>query len=137
MAETTRPLPQPTAATRPFWDAARDGRLLVQKCNTCAALQFYPRLFCLACLSQDVGWQQSTGLGTIYTFTVNHRAASEALKTRVPYAVAVVTLDEGVRMMGQVWVADLHAVRIGARVKVAFEHMEGASLPVFELVGTT
>jgi len=134
MAEPTRPLPQATAATRPFWDAAREGRLLVQKCNACAALQFFPRLFCLACTSQDLGWQQSTGLGVIYTFTVNHRASSEALKARVPYAVAVVTLDDGVRMMGQVRAADLSAVHIGARVKAGFEHLEGVSLPVFELV---
>ncbi len=129
-----RPLPAPTGLTRPFWDAAREGRLLVQKCNACARLQFYPRPFCLACMSDDMGWRQSAGQGAVYTFTVNHRAAIEYLADQVPYVVAVVQLDEGPRLMGRVLNAKPGTVAIGARVNVVFESTpEGIALPCFGL----
>lgn len=134
MAVAVRPLPSPTAVTRPFWDAAREGRLLIQRCSGCGGLQFYPRPFCLRCLADDMGWQESAGLGRIYTFTVNHRPANEFMSDKVPYVIAVVTLDEGVRMFGQVMTRDTSAVQIGARVRVHFPDVAGGErVPAFEL----
>jgi hypothetical protein len=135
MGIAQRPLPQPTGSTKAFWEATRQDRLLVQKCNACSTLQFYPRLFCRTCLSEDTGWMESSGLGVIYTFTINHRAANEHMKEHVPYAVAVVTLDEGVKMMGAMVPGHLASIRIGARVKVVFEKVsDELSLPRFELL---
>ncbi len=130
-----RPLPRPTRITEAFWNAAREGRLIIQKCNSCGRLQHYPRAFCLGCLSEDMGWQESGGEGAIYTFTITHRAANEFMKSRLPYAVAMVILDEGVRIMGEVVTADLATLRTGLRVTVRFENAsEEISLPRFELI---
>ncbi|MDO9401640.1 MAG: Zn-ribbon domain-containing OB-fold protein [Polaromonas sp.] len=137
MGIAQRPLPQPTASTQAFWDATRQDRLLIQQCKACSTLQFYPRPFCRACLSEDTGWMESAGLGVIYTFTINHRAANEHMKPHVPYAVAVVTLDEGVKLMGAMAPGRLADIRIGARVKVVFEKVSDAlSLPRFALLET-
>lgn len=131
---TQRPLPKPTASTRAFWDATAKDQLLIQKCAGCTALQFYPRPYCLSCLSEDMGWVESSGQGTIYTYTINHRAPNEHMKALLPYAVAVVTLDEGVKMMGTIVPGRLQDVRIGARVRVVFEEVgEAFKLPRFEL----
>ncbi|SHH64282.1 Zn-ribbon domain-containing OB-fold protein [Pollutimonas bauzanensis] len=135
MPDAKRPLPAPTRITQPFWDAARQGRLLIQRCKACGKLQFYPRLLCLACLSDDMDWQESHGRGTIYTFTINRRAASLHMSNKTPYAVAIIDLEEGVRMMGQVVTSDLSDLHIGAHVRVAFEVASPEiSLPIFELL---
>ncbi len=130
----SRPLPQPTPETQSYWDAAREGRLLIQRCKGCGKHQFYPRAFCVRCLSEDVDFVQARGEGTIYTYTINHRAANEAMQTSLPYAVAVVELAEGVRLMANIVESDLAAIRIGAAVEVNFERVgESISLPQFRL----
>jgi len=135
MSEPQRPLPEPTQLTAPYWNAARDKRLVVQCCQGCGHLQFFPRPFCLKCASERIDWQEVTGEGTIYTFTINHRAPNAFMKERLPYAVAIVDLDEGVRMMANIVNSDLAAIEIGKRVKVVFERVSGEIvLPQFELV---
>ena len=129
-----RPLPQPTTDTRPYWDAARAGKLLLQRCGSCTRFQFYPRPYCVKCLSADLSWVESPGIGTIYTYTVNHRPANPAMKDRVPYAVVVVDLEEGVRMLGNLLESDLSRLAIGARVTVTFEKLtDEIALPQFRL----
>jgi len=129
-----RPLPMPTDVTLPYWENARAGKLVVQKCGSCGTLQFYPRPFCIACLSEDLSWIEMSGNGTIYTFTVNRRPANDYMKDKVPYVVAAVDLDEGVRMVANIVGADPGAVRCGARVRVTFEKAsEEITLPQFVL----
>lgn len=136
MSEVQRPLPQPTEITEAYWKAVNEERLLVQCCQACGHRQFFPRPFCLACESDQVDWKEVSGNGSIYTYTINHRAPS-AFKTRVPYAVAIVELDEGVRMMANILHADLGAIGIGKRVKVTFEAVaQDMKLPQFELVAS-
>ena len=115
------PLPQPTLETQPFWDAAHRGLLCLPRCTACAVLHFYPRAFCPYCGGRELAWERLSGRGRIYTFTVNHRPAGEAFAALVPYAVAVVTLDEGPRMMGRIVESALDGVRIGAPVVARFE----------------
>jgi len=135
MSESLRPLPQPTSLTEPYWRAAHEGRLVVQGCTACGHRQFYPRPFCLHCESEDVAWQEVSGNGTLYTFTVNYRAPNAFMKTRLPYVVAMVELDEGVRMMANILGADPADLAIGKRVRVAFEKVtDEITLPQFELV---
>lgn len=136
MTSITRPAPQPTDITRPYWDAAAAGRLIVQECKACQTRQFYPRGFCISCLSDDLHWLDCTGKGTVYTYTVNHRAPHPSMKERLPYVVAAIDLDEGVRMIANIIDAAPASVQIGARVQAAFETLpEGIALPQFRIDG--
>lgn len=136
-SETPRPMPVATDATRPFWDAAREHRLLIQHCDSCGKPQFFPRAFCRHCLSEDLSWTECSGGATIYTFTVSHRAANAHMADKTPYVVAMVTLDEGVRMMANIVDSAPEEVRIGARVSVQWlDAPEQPTLPQFKVVRT-
>ncbi|MCL1961463.1 MAG: Zn-ribbon domain-containing OB-fold protein [Desulfovibrionaceae bacterium] len=135
MSEAQRPLPRSTAATEGYWRAAGEGRLVVQKCHACGHLQFYPRNLCFQCQSDQIGWDPVSGLGTIYTFTVNYRAPAPFFKTRLPYVVAIIELDEGPRLMANILGVSPEAVAIGKRVKAVFEKIsDGIVLPQFQLL---
>ena len=128
------PLPIPTSETAPFWRAALECRLEIQHCRACARHQFYPRRFCTQCLSDQIAWVQASGRGRIYTFTVCHVAAHPAFEARVPYAIAMVELDEGVRMLAGIVDSDLTRLAVGAPVQVCFERIsEEVALPMFRL----
>lgn len=116
-----KPAPVPNADTRPFWDACNRNELLYQHCRSCDRPQFYPRAVCSHCSGCDLEWKTSCGLGVVYSFTVNHRAPNPAFEPDAPYVIALVDLDEGLRMMMNVQGCAPEAVRIGARVKVIFE----------------
>ena len=132
--EPDRPLPQATAETAPFWEAARAGRLLVQRCSACNHTQFYPRAFCTNCLSNKTGWVDASGLGSIYSYTVCRIAASPAFESRLPLTVAMIDLDEGVRMLANIVDSDVDRIDVGARVAVCFERIdETCTLPQFKL----
>ncbi len=135
-APVSPPLPITTAETVPYWRAAAAGRLEIQYCRSCARHQFYPRRFCTQCLSDQIEWVQASGRGRIYTFTVCHVAAHPAFEARVPYAMAMVELDEGVRMLAGIVEADLQRLAIGAPVQVCFERIsDEVALPMFRLAG--
>lgn len=138
MADTAhheRPLPQPTAETAPYWDAASAGRLVIQHCSVCGRHQFYPRAFCTHCLDQALEWVPATGRGRIYSYTICRIAVAPAFEARLPYVVAMIDLDEGVRMLANIVESDVDRIAIGARVAVRFEQVnEACTLPQFALV---
>ncbi|HWF24959.1 MAG TPA: Zn-ribbon domain-containing OB-fold protein [Solirubrobacteraceae bacterium] len=125
----------PSEVTRPYWDAAATGRLCLQRCQGCGALQHPPRALCTGCGGPSrLVWEEVSGAGSIYSSTAIHRALIPALATHVPYTLAVVELDEGPRMVTAVRGASLEAVTIGSRVRVAFESVSAeVVLPVFTL----
>jgi len=134
MPVTERPLPRPTDITQPYWDAAAAGKLVIQQCQDCHAKQFYPRNLCTKCASDNLGWLTCSGRGNVYTYTVNHRAPHAHFKTQLPYVVAMIDLDEGVRLMANIVGTDATRITIGTRVKVVFEDAgEGIALPQFEV----
>ncbi len=134
MAEVLRPLPLPTDITAPYWQAAKEGALSIQQCQECQIWQFFPRAFCAHCSSENLVWKKTSGLGKVYTFTINRRAPNPFMKARLPYAVAIIELDEGTRMMANIVNSDLEAIAIDARVKVCFERAsDEITLPQFEL----
>lgn len=134
MQPSQRPLPQPTHITQPYWDAAKEHRLVIQECACCKARQFYPREFCTACLSERIEWIECGGMGTVYTYTINRRASNASLGDKVPYVVAAIDLDEGIRMMANIVDSAPEAVRIGSRVRVCFEKVtDEITLPQFKL----
>jgi hypothetical protein len=112
------PAPQATPEIQPFFDAAAQGRLLVKKCAACGELHHYPRALCPFCFSDRTEWIQASGRGTIYSYSVMRRVP-------VPYALAYVTLEEGVTMMTNIVDCDLDALHVGQPVTVVFKPTEG------------
>lgn len=110
--------------TRPFWEATKRSELLLQYCPQCNAYQFYPRVVCKNCLS-DVEWVASSGRGTVYSFSVVHKAFNPEFKDKVPYIVALITLDEGPRMMTNLIGVPIEDVKIGMPVEVDFSKSFG------------
>jgi uncharacterized OB-fold protein len=125
-------LPTVEDETRPFWDAAADGRLLIQRCQACDEWQYYPRPFCKRCWSDDVTWVEASGKGTLYTFSIVRRNDLPPFGERVPYVPAIVQLEEGPRMMTEVVDADLETLQIGIDLVVDFADIDDElKRPVF------
>lgn len=131
MSGKEKPLPPMTAETGPFWDGCRAGELRYQYCPACDRVQFYPRSICAGCGRSALEWRRSNGTGTVYALTVVYRPPSAAFAAGVPYAIALVDLDEGFRMMANVIDCDPEAVAIGDRVQVVFERRADTVLPQF------
>ena len=135
----TNQLPRPVANadSQPYWDAARDRRLVIRKCKACGELHFMPRHVCPHCWSDELEWVDAKGQGEVHSFTIIRRASDPAFAFQVPYAVALIELDEGVRMMSNIVGDDALSVEIGDRVQVTFEDRgEGALIPQFKRVAS-
>ncbi len=117
-AERLIPAPLLNPESARFYDAARNGVLLVGKCHECGVHHFYPRVLCPHCFSDRTEWVPAKGTGVIYTYSTLHRGVP------VPYTIAYVTLDEGVSMMTNLVDCDPASLRIGARVRVVFKPAE-------------
>jgi hypothetical protein len=127
MAARKIPAPAINPETKPFWDAAAAGQLLVKKCLACGEVHFYPRSLCPFCHSDRTEWKKAGGQGTIYSYSVMRRAPE-------PYAIAYVTLDEGPTMLTNIVDCDLDAIRIGAAVRLVWQASEGGPpVPMFTL----
>lgn len=128
--------PVPDAETAEYWEAAAAGRLLFKRCRACGRPFSYPRSACPRCWSIDVEWVEAEGRAAVYSFTVIHQNDLAPFRDRIPYVVAVVELDEGVRMTTNVVGCDPSDMRCGMPVRVAFrEETDGTAtvtVPVFE-----
>ncbi len=116
-----KPLPPVNAETAPFWEACAVGRLLVQCCADCRVHQFYPRLICAACGGTKLDWVEVSGKASLRSWTVIRRAVSAAFAADVPYAVALVQLDEGPTLMTNIVGCDPESLVMGQRLRVTFE----------------
>ncbi len=114
-------LPAPTGETQPFWEGCRNHELRIQQCSACGHYQFYPRLYCTACMSEQVEWVRASGRGTVLSFTVVYRPVTKAFAEDVPYVVALVTLEEGPQLMSNIVECDPEQVAIGIPVESVFE----------------
>jgi len=125
--------PPVSEVATPFWEATRQGRLLLQWCTACERPVWYPREVCPACLGSTLEWRESQGRGVVYAYTVEHKAQTRALEA--PYVVALVELDEGVRLLSNVVGRRPERVAVGDRVRVTWETLsDGRRLPLFEPV---
>ena len=128
-----RPVPPVTEVSALFWDATREQRLLVQRCGDCQTWVWYPRTACTHCLGENLQWTAVTGRGTVYACSVHHRPGVAEMKDRVPYVVALVELQEGVRLLSNVVGCDPESVHVKQVVTLAWEALpDGRNLPVFE-----
>jgi uncharacterized OB-fold protein len=124
-----RPQLAPGALDRVFFEAAARGQLLYQRCFACDHRQFYPRLLCTVC-GGDVAWATASGRGVVHTFTIVRQYGQAPFKDELPYAVAMVELEEGVRMLGTVTGCPVERVRIGMPVEAyAVECGDGMAVP--------
>jgi uncharacterized OB-fold protein len=127
-----RPLPDTRNAGERFWTAAAEGTLLVPKCNACSRTFWHPRPRCPHCGSASVDWIRSSGQGTVHTFTVVRQSGDPYFKSKLPYAVAMIELDEGIRLMSNIVETPLEVLHIGMRVEVMFEAASGGiAIPLF------
>jgi uncharacterized OB-fold protein len=125
-----KPAVIPTPETAPFWHGAAAGKLLFQVCGACGHAQFPPRPVCLNCRGTALDWRESAGRGSVFSFTVVHRAPLDSFRVDVPYVVALIDLEEGPRMMMNIRRCAPEQVRIGAPVITFFEsYAEGVALP--------
>jgi uncharacterized protein len=113
-----RSFPVADDVTQPFWDGVAQGVLRLQRCAACDRCVFYPRAVCPDCMTGDLEWVEASGAGVVHSFTVVHRAPPD-FRDQVPYVVALVDLDEGVRMMTRLVDVEPAAVRVGLPVEVA------------------
>ena len=135
MPEGQRPRPQPTPETQPFWDGARSGELRLQRCDACAHVYFPPRPFCPRCASRAVSWFKATGKARLYSYVIHHRPAPGFTP---PYAIAVVELEEGPRMMTNIVGCPQtpEALVLDMPLEVVFTPVsKEISLPLFQPVG--
>jgi uncharacterized OB-fold protein len=117
--------PPINAENKPFFDAAREGKLLLKRCMACNELHYYPRSICPFCASGRTEWVAAQGRGRIYSYSVMRRAAE-------PYAIAYVTLDEGVTMLTNLVECDFDRLKIGDPVRLVFKSAAGGEMiPMF------
>ena len=126
-------IPAMTDLTRPYWAAARAGRLVLQHCADCDQMWHPPLPRCPHCHRASLDWTDAAGTGTVYTYTVVTHPTHAALAGRVPYVVAIVELDEGPRLVTGITGCDVDQVRAGMAVRVRFTAVtDEVTLPYFE-----
>lgn len=135
LADLKTPGPTIIALTRPFWDAASEGKLLVQRCEDCNEAVFYPRALCPHCWSANLRWERASGRGTLKSFSVVHKPGHPAWLAVAPYVVGLVRLEEGPTMTSLILAGsaeprvgqalELHPCKVGGRVIPAFEIKSG------------
>jgi uncharacterized OB-fold protein len=116
-----KPLPHIDEENRPWWEALQRHELYVQKCRDCGALRYYPRALCTECLSAHTEWLRASGKGKIYTFTVTNQNPAPGFRESLPYVMAYVELDEGLKMLTNIVDCRPEEVRIGMPVEVVYE----------------
>jgi uncharacterized OB-fold protein len=130
-------LPMIEAETRPFWDAAKQGQLLLGKCGGCGEVHYYPRPICPKCWSDDVAFVPAGGGGTLYTFSTVYVNDLPPFNAQLPYVAAQVDLDEGVRVTTKIIECQPRDLWIGMPVEVRFEAIsEDVTIPVFAPAGS-
>jgi uncharacterized OB-fold protein len=131
MPEPGRARPKPTPETRHFWDGTREGELRLQRCDACGKVYFPPRPFCPACASRQVSVFAASGRGVLWSYVIHHRPVPGFTP---PYAIAVVQLDEGPRLMSNVVDCPQtpEALRLDMKLQVAFHKIDDEiTLPLF------
>ena len=120
---STKPLPTPTPTSQPFWDGLNESKVRLQRCGACAGWVFYPRTRCCHCLSDQLTWHEVSGLGTLYTFTISRQPTAPQFADETPQKLAVVELQEGVRVTTTLVNVDEADIKVGMAVRPYFDHV--------------
>lgn len=132
MPAYAKPVPAITPEMRPFFAAAKRHELWVQRCTVCGTHRFPARAVCSTCLSTDAGWAHVSGRGEVFSFNVMHQVYHPGFAAEVPYAVVIIKLAEGVKMVSNLVGVPPRTIRIGMPVRVVFEDLtDEVTLPKF------
>jgi uncharacterized OB-fold protein len=132
MADYSKPIPTITPEMRPFFDGAKQHELRVQRCSACGTPRFPARAICSSCLATDAEWVAVSGRGEVFSFNVMHQVYHPGFASEVPYAVVIVQLAEGAKIVSSLRGVPPHEIRIGMPVRVVFEDVtDEVTLPKF------
>ena len=127
-----KPIPTITSEMRPFFAAAKRHQLCIQRCTAGGTPRFPARAICSECLSPNAEWVAVSGRGEVFSFNVMHQVYHPGFAAEVPYAVVVIKLAEGAKMISNLVGVSPHAIRIGMPVRVVFEDItDEITLPKF------
>ena len=139
-SKVTRPIPVPNELSKPFWEAAKQGVLAMQRCQSCGHFQHPPYPTCVNCMAIDLKFEPVEGKGAIYAYTIMYHTGDKRFAPAVPYASIIVELDAapGALMAGNLLGAPYAEAKVGRRVEVIFEPLnDEITLPQFRLTGAT
>jgi uncharacterized protein len=135
MKEYKLPTPQPRPESIPFWDGCNEGKFLLQYCDDCGTINWFPRTHCVKCAGSQMTWKPASGFGVLETFSIVYRPMNPAWASEVPYMLGLVRLAEGIRMVTRIISSLGEATPMGCAVRVAFVSIgENMKLPFFEVV---
>lgn len=134
MPEISKPIPAITPDLREFFDGARQGRLMVQRCDGCGTLRFPAHDLCSKCNSSASHWVPVSGRGEVFSFNIMHQVYHPGFAKEVPYAVVMVELEEGCKFVSNLLGVKPHEIKCGMPVEVVFEKLsDDVSIPKFRL----
>ncbi|MBI4641644.1 MAG: Zn-ribbon domain-containing OB-fold protein [Candidatus Tectomicrobia bacterium] len=135
MGEYRKPLPTPDLDSQLFWEGCRRHELILKECLNCGAHRFVSRLLCPHCHSEETRWVKANGKGEVYTYTVMHQPYHPAFAPDLPYVVAMIELEEGVKLISNVIGCRPQEVKVGMKVEVVFDDVtDEVTLPKFRPV---
>lgn len=121
--DLVKPIPRPSTTTRPFWDGLNERKVQIQRCDGCDSWVFYPRTRCPSCLSDLLIWREVSGQGVLYTYTLARQPTAPHFADETPQQLAVVELDEGVRMTSTLVNVEPSDIFIGMRLQPYFDQV--------------
>lgn len=124
--DLVKPIPRPFTTTRPFWDGLNERKVQIQRCDGCDSWVFYPRTRCPSCLSDLLIWREVSGQGVLYTYTLARQPTAPHFADETPQQLAVVELDEGVRMTSTLVNVEPSDIVIGMRLQPYFDQVTDA-----------
>jgi hypothetical protein len=135
MAEYQKPIPVASIESKPYWNALREHRLMIPRCEDCGHRWFPPSLLCPSCNSAHTTWAESSGRGKIFSYVVFHRVYQRGFTEEVPYVVALIELAEGPRLLSNIVGTPPDAVECEMPVQVVFEDIAAnVTIPKFKIV---
>ncbi len=131
----TKPVPETQPWSEKFWEGTKQGKLLIQVCNDCKSKIFYPRKFCPECWSDNLDWIMASGKAKIVTFSTAYSMVEPKFMDELPYTIAYVDLEEGIRMMTRIVDCKPEDIHFDMDVEVLFHERNGYFLPYFRPAG--
>ena len=130
--DLSKPVPNPTPTSQPYWDALAAGDVKLQQCDDCGSWVFYPRSHCSHCLSPILTWKTVSGEGELYSFTIARSPTAPQFAGEEPQYIAVIELNEGIRLNSVLTEVNEADIKVGMKVVPAFHREGDATLLYFK-----
>ncbi|MBI2864813.1 MAG: OB-fold domain-containing protein [Chloroflexi bacterium] len=133
MADSKLPMPVPDEKSMPFYEGAKRHELVLQRCKTCGSFMWPVKLRCDVCLNNDIEWAKVSGKGKLYSFAIMHQVYHPGFTDKVPYNVATVELEQGIRIVSNVVDCPNSALSVDMPLEVTFEKLsDEVTIPKFK-----